>query len=174
MQAKQRLRPGFDASDREQAPIPIASQGQGTAALPYGEQTDWLKNVLANGSAAVVTNGRIYDVGQPEVIPIAEVTDFFRTERARHAPALPRRLCTPIASHLTETPHPRTVTGGDGERHGSFGVVSEQRSKSAITASGPGGLGRWAGVLWGVVSPGGAAEPVDIAPIRGLPCGPPS
>ncbi len=47
-------------------------------ALPYGERTDWLKNVLASGSAAVVTNGRIYDVDQPEVIPIAEVTAFFR------------------------------------------------------------------------------------------------
>ncbi len=47
-------------------------------ALPYGERTDWLKNVLASGSAAVVTNGRTYDVDQPEVIPIAEATNFFR------------------------------------------------------------------------------------------------
>jgi hypothetical protein len=47
-------------------------------ALPYGERTDWLKNVLASGSAAVVTNGRTYDVDQDEVIPIAEATNFFR------------------------------------------------------------------------------------------------
>jgi deazaflavin-dependent oxidoreductase (nitroreductase family) len=52
-------------------------------ALPYGEGTDWLKNVLASGSAAVVTNGRIYDVAQPEVIPIAEATAFFGPREQR-------------------------------------------------------------------------------------------
>lgn len=45
-------------------------------ALPYGARTDWL-NVLASGSAAVVANGRTYDVDQPEIIPIAEATNFF-------------------------------------------------------------------------------------------------
>ena len=54
-------------------------------ALPYGEGTDWLKNVLASGSAAVVTNGRTNDVDQPEVIPIAEATAFFRArEQGMH------------------------------------------------------------------------------------------
>jgi deazaflavin-dependent oxidoreductase (nitroreductase family) len=37
-------------------------------ALPYGKRTDWLKNVLDQGSATIVTNGRTYEVDRPEVI----------------------------------------------------------------------------------------------------------
>src|ERR1700692_691416 len=46
-------------------------------ALPYGERTDWMKNVLASGKATVVTRGRRYGVDQPEVIPMAEATRCF-------------------------------------------------------------------------------------------------
>ena len=38
-------------------------------ALPYGERTDWMKNVLARGTATVVTHGQEYEVDQPQVIP---------------------------------------------------------------------------------------------------------
>ena len=46
-------------------------------ALPYGERTDWMKNVLASGSATVVAHGQTYAVDQPQVIPMAEVTRYF-------------------------------------------------------------------------------------------------
>ena len=52
-------------------------------ALPYGERTDWLKNVLASGSAAVIKNGRTYEVDKPAVIPITEATSFFRPREQR-------------------------------------------------------------------------------------------
>src|SRR5260370_31105069 len=52
-------------------------------ALPYGERTDWLKNVLDKGSAAIVTNGHTYEVDQPEVIPMAEATAYFRPREQR-------------------------------------------------------------------------------------------
>ena len=52
-------------------------------ALPYGERTDWLKNVLGKGSATIVTNGRTYEAGQPEVIPMAEATAYFRPREQR-------------------------------------------------------------------------------------------
>ena len=52
-------------------------------ALPYGERTDWLKNVLGTGSAAIVTNGHTYQVDQPEVIPMAEATTYFRPREQR-------------------------------------------------------------------------------------------
>ena len=52
-------------------------------ALPYGERTDWLKNVLSKGSAAIVTNGHIYQVDQPEIIPMAEATGYFRPREQR-------------------------------------------------------------------------------------------
>jgi hypothetical protein len=52
-------------------------------ALSYGERTDWLKNVLDKGSAAIVTNGHTYEVDRPEVIPIAESTACFRPGEQR-------------------------------------------------------------------------------------------
>src|SRR5215467_5377214 len=52
-------------------------------ALPYGTRTDWLKNVLGNGSATIVTNGHAYEVDRPEVIPMADATGYFRPKEQR-------------------------------------------------------------------------------------------
>ena len=52
-------------------------------ALPYGERTDWLKNVLDKGSATIMTNGRTYEVDRPEVIAMAEATGYFRPRDQR-------------------------------------------------------------------------------------------
>jgi deazaflavin-dependent oxidoreductase (nitroreductase family) len=41
-------------------------------ALPYGPNTDWLKNVLASGSATIVDQGSTYTVDHPEVVPLSE------------------------------------------------------------------------------------------------------
>jgi len=38
-------------------------------ALPYGPDTDWLKNVLASGSATIVDDGNTYLVDQPQLVP---------------------------------------------------------------------------------------------------------
>lgn len=40
-------------------------------ALPYGRDTDWLKNVFASGSATIVDDGTIYRVDQPQLVPTA-------------------------------------------------------------------------------------------------------
>jgi deazaflavin-dependent oxidoreductase (nitroreductase family) len=45
-------------------------------ALPYGTQADWLRNVLAAGSATVVTNGERLAVGGPTVVATADVADL--------------------------------------------------------------------------------------------------
>ena len=52
-------------------------------ALPYGKRTDWLKNVLDKGSAAIVANGQVYEVDRPEVIPMADATSYFRPREQR-------------------------------------------------------------------------------------------
>lgn len=69
-----------------ETPVIAVPHGDGfLIALPYGERTDWLKNVLASGSAVIVTNGHTYEVGQPEVISMAEATAHFRpTEQRMH------------------------------------------------------------------------------------------
>jgi deazaflavin-dependent oxidoreductase (nitroreductase family) len=52
-------------------------------ALPYGERTDWLRNVLSKGSAVIVTGGRAFEIDQPEVIPMTEATAYFRPGEQR-------------------------------------------------------------------------------------------
>ena len=46
-------------------------------ALPYGERTDWSKNVLANGTATLLTHGQSYEVDQPLVIQMTDATSYF-------------------------------------------------------------------------------------------------
>lgn len=46
-------------------------------ALPYGERTDWLKNVVAGGVASVVSHGRTFRIDQPQVIPMSDATRYF-------------------------------------------------------------------------------------------------
>jgi deazaflavin-dependent oxidoreductase (nitroreductase family) len=46
-------------------------------ALPYGGRTDWMKNVLASGTATVVNRGHAYEVDQPQVIPMTDATRYF-------------------------------------------------------------------------------------------------
>jgi deazaflavin-dependent oxidoreductase (nitroreductase family) len=52
-------------------------------ALPYGERTDWLKNVLAAGKAEVGTDGKTYAVDRPEVVAMSEATGYFRPKEQR-------------------------------------------------------------------------------------------
>ena len=44
-------------------------------ALPYGSSPDWLKNVVAAGSAVIVHEGVAYSVDLPELIPAADAMD---------------------------------------------------------------------------------------------------
>jgi deazaflavin-dependent oxidoreductase (nitroreductase family) len=42
-------------------------------ALPYGTRADWVRNVLASGSATVVTRGERVDVDRPSLVATADV-----------------------------------------------------------------------------------------------------
>jgi deazaflavin-dependent oxidoreductase (nitroreductase family) len=46
-------------------------------ALPYGARAQWLQNVLAAGTAELVTEGRAYRVDRPELLPAREVASRF-------------------------------------------------------------------------------------------------
>lgn len=46
-------------------------------ALVYGTRTNWLRNVLAAGSATIDHEGRTYLVDRPEVVRITDVIDRF-------------------------------------------------------------------------------------------------
>ena len=53
-------------------------------ALPYGTTTDWLKNLLADGTATIVNEGETYEVDRPEVRPLASEIGRFRTADQRN------------------------------------------------------------------------------------------
>jgi deazaflavin-dependent oxidoreductase (nitroreductase family) len=46
-------------------------------ALVYGSASDWVKNVLASGAAAIVHHGASYPVDQPEIVPIQRARAYF-------------------------------------------------------------------------------------------------
>jgi len=51
--------------------------------LPYGPNTDWLKNVLASGAATVTHNGSSYRCDEPTVIPTDEAAHDFSAHELR-------------------------------------------------------------------------------------------
>jgi deazaflavin-dependent oxidoreductase (nitroreductase family) len=64
----------------------VATDDGFVIALPYGANTDWLKNVLASGSAVIVDDGSTYEVDQPEVLPLAvEALTFSPADQRAHS-----------------------------------------------------------------------------------------
>jgi len=51
--------------------------------LPYGPNTDWLKNVLASGVATLVHNGSSYQCDEPEIISASEAAGGFSAAERR-------------------------------------------------------------------------------------------
>jgi len=67
-----------------QTPVtPIQTEDGFVIALPYGPGTDWVKNILASGSATLVHEGQTYALDKPEVIPIAAAADDFGPRERR-------------------------------------------------------------------------------------------
>jgi deazaflavin-dependent oxidoreductase (nitroreductase family) len=61
-----------------ETPLGIETTDDGfVIALVYGDRTQWSRNVLAAGTATIVKDGAEYEVDRPEVVPAAEVMDFF-------------------------------------------------------------------------------------------------
>jgi deazaflavin-dependent oxidoreductase (nitroreductase family) len=52
-------------------------------ALPYGTNTDWLKNVLTSGSATIVDDGDTHEVDRPELADEAAVGHLFPPQEQR-------------------------------------------------------------------------------------------
>jgi deazaflavin-dependent oxidoreductase (nitroreductase family) len=59
-------------------PVSIKRHGdEFVIAIVYDRRTEWVKNVIAAGSAVIELDGGTYQVGQPEIVPSAEVADAF-------------------------------------------------------------------------------------------------
>ena len=113
-------------------------------ALPYGKRTDWLKNVLAEGSAVIVTDGHAYEVDRPEVIPIAEATRLLPATGSAHAPAVPRGVCPagPPAAGRSPVAHTRMsqMSDWDGQDPRVYVVRFGTPAAAARPAPSPRGL----------------------------------
>ena len=75
------------ASGREyDTPVGAVATDDGfVIALPYGSNTDWLRNVLASGSATIVHDGTEHAVHAPEIVPLVRVGGHFSaTDQRMH------------------------------------------------------------------------------------------
>lgn len=67
-----------------QTPVDFVPSRTGfLVALPYGTQADWVQNVLAAGSATVVTDGERLDVDGPTIVATADVADLIPSRTLR-------------------------------------------------------------------------------------------
>jgi len=61
-----------------ETPVGVVATDDGfVIALVYGSRTNWLRNVVASGSATIVHEGQTYAVDQPEVVPMEAVKAHF-------------------------------------------------------------------------------------------------
>ncbi|MEV6275125.1 nitroreductase family deazaflavin-dependent oxidoreductase [Nocardia sp. NPDC051832] len=74
---------GRSSGKSYETPIGITEAGDRfVILLPYGTNPDWLKNVLAAGTAEVVHEGVTYRANEPEVVSTASIAaDLSRTDR---------------------------------------------------------------------------------------------
>ncbi len=61
-----------------QTPVDVAETADSfVVALPYGSQTNWVRNVIAAGSAGVTNRGRTWTADRPEIVPLPDVAELF-------------------------------------------------------------------------------------------------
>lgn len=67
-----------------ETPVQAVATDEGfVITLPYGPHSDWLKNVLASGSATIVNEGQSYRVDRPEIIDIETAAAHFPSKDQR-------------------------------------------------------------------------------------------
>ncbi len=59
-----------------ETPVDVVETATGfLIALPYGANADWVRNIVAAGSAAVITRGATVEVEAPLLVPTSTVAD---------------------------------------------------------------------------------------------------
>lgn len=65
-------------------PVDVIAAGDGfVIALPYGTRSNWVRNVLASGTATIRRNGGTYAVDHPELVPLEAVAACFPPSNLR-------------------------------------------------------------------------------------------
>lgn len=93
---------GRTSGRKYQTPVGIVPVGDTfVIVLPYGTRPDWLKNVLAAGTATVTHEGANYTVDRPEVLPVDAVPEAFTDADRRTQRIYAVDRC--LRLHVTET-----------------------------------------------------------------------
>jgi len=75
---------GRNSGNDYETPVGAVATGDGfVIALPYGTEADWLKNVMAAGTATIDYEGETHQVDEVTVAPIAEADEFFSDQDRR-------------------------------------------------------------------------------------------
>ena len=64
--------------------VPFPTDDGFVVPLVYGDRADWVRNVLASGSATLVREGTTYSVDRPALVPLATVRDAFPRRELRN------------------------------------------------------------------------------------------
>lgn len=84
-----------------ETPVVAAETEDGfVIALPYGSRSDWLRNLLAEGSAAILHEGRTYELQDPEVVSIEGANAYFSAGDQRAHKIFGTDECVRIKGHL--------------------------------------------------------------------------
>ena len=89
--------------------VPV--EGAFLIALPYGSRANWLRNVLAGGSATILHQGVAHAVDHPELLPMPEVAAHFSSADQRGFRLLGIDECLRVRIVGTE-PASRAWAGG--------------------------------------------------------------
>ena len=90
--------------------VPFATEDGFVIALPYGPGTDWIKNVLATGSATIVNEGETWLVDRPELVPTSVAAAYMPAKEQRDLRRFAVDRCLRV--HRVE----RTTAGASGRR----------------------------------------------------------
>jgi deazaflavin-dependent oxidoreductase (nitroreductase family) len=83
-----------------ETPIDVIAAKTGfLIALPYGTRADWVRNVVASGSATVVANGERIDVDRPTILATSDVADLIPRRTLRTLRLFGVKQCLHLENH---------------------------------------------------------------------------
>ncbi len=88
---------------------PVVADDGFVIPLPYGLSPDWLKNVMAAGSATIVYEGVTYSVSNPEIIPSSAAFDYVPPAEQRALRAFAVDQFLRVQREESEEAHPPIV-----------------------------------------------------------------
>ena len=92
--------------------VPFPADDGFVIVLPYGTRPDWVRNVLAAGTATIVHEGRTFDVEDPHVAQVADVSFDFPEAERRGMRRFGNTQCLVVHTVTRTTPTPDTPASG--------------------------------------------------------------